>query len=111
MSALKFSSFCGSCFATISNGSGIVLSCGDFLCNNCSNFEQNTCPVCCTTGVRSAKLSRPPDEVSKNMGDAAMHLESIFVVLKFQLSHYKDTLARASQRLVALNKADKENRR
>ena len=94
MSALKFSTFCGNCFATIATGSGIVLSCGDFLCNNCSALEQETCPVCCTTGVRSAKLSHPPEEVVKNMEDPASHLEGIFNTLKFQLSHYKDTLGK-----------------
>ena len=131
MSALKFSTFCGNCFSTIASGSGIVLSCGDFLCNNCSSLEQDTCPACCTTGIKIAKLAHPPPEVVRNMEDPATHLEGIFTTLKFQLSHYKDTLgycmiicfgyltaitlfhflcciARASQKLVAMKKAETE---
>jgi hypothetical protein len=108
MSALKFNTFCGNCFATIAPGSGIVLSCGDFLCSNCSNLEQNTCPVCNTNGVKTAGLRNPPAEVSRNMTDTADHLQTVFNTLKFQLSHYKDTLARASQRLVAMTRVEKQ---
>lgn len=111
MSALKFNIFCGNCFATIAPGSGIVLSCGDFLCSSCSHLDQNTCPVCNTNGVRTAGLSNPPAEVSKNMTDTANHLESIFTTLKFQLNHYKDTLSRASQKLVAMTRVEAQFRR
>lgn len=111
MSALKFNTFCGVCYANIAHGSGIVLSCGDYLCNNCRNLELETCPICCTTGVKLASLASPPDEVKRNMEDPARHLEQVFNVLKFQLSHYKETLSRASQKLAALHKNDCELRR
>ncbi len=112
MSALKFNSFCGACFATIGQGSGLILSCGDFLCNSCSYcIEDGCCPVCCTSGVRSAKLSNPPGEVSQNMNDVGQQIQSIFLVLNFQLTHYKETLARASQRIVNMAKTEREYKR
>ncbi len=111
MSSLKFQSHCGFCYAAIAQGSGVVLSCGDFLCHNCKNLDRETCPICCTAGVLVANLSNPPEEVHSKMLDAAIHLQGIFTVMEFQVSHYKETLSRASQKIIALRKAKAEDKR
>ena len=109
MSPLKFSSFCGKCFSPIAQGSGIVLSCGDFLCKHCSdNLERDKCPVCHTTGIRSAGLDNPPDEVGRNMTDPSELLEHTFNVLKFQVSHYKDMLLKAAKRVDSLETVNRK---
>ncbi len=96
----------------MAHGTGVVLSCGDFLCNKCSNLmDKDSCPICCTSGIRTAPLSNPPEEVQSKMGDTSANFQNIFGVLEFQLTHYKDTLARASQRLIALKIADEEQKR
>ena len=83
---------------------GFVLSCGDFICNNCVAEPLESCPACGLHGVRQVSLASHrdiPQEVMSMMADPSSHLEALFNVLKFQVQHYKDMLSRASKRLHA----------
>ncbi len=96
MSEIKFIPFCGFCFRALSDRMGLVLSCGCFLCFECSREFTYKCPACKSEGVKSVKLDHPPPEVDSLITDAAFRFEEIFNLLKFQIQHYKEMLNKAS---------------
>ena len=97
MSALRFNSYCCQCFQSLLPKSGIVLSCGDFICSSCSDhtLQNGLCPAC-HEAIQSAPLDNPPDEILKTIEDPSDSIEATYNQLKFQLTHYKTMLGRAS---------------
>jgi hypothetical protein len=95
MTELAFEPFCGSCLKLIPSRSGIVLSCGDFLCDQCSHIASKGCPSCNSQDVNMVPLENPPPEVSSMLNNPAGDLQSVFDTLKFQIRHYKSSMVRA----------------
>jgi hypothetical protein len=98
-SDIDFTPFCGNpyCFAPIKSRNGLVLSCGCFLCQKCAATFTDLCPGCKNRGVRAVSLENPPPEVGSVTCDTAQDFEKIFTALKFQIQHYKATLARMTK--------------
>jgi hypothetical protein len=95
MSEVAFKFYCGNCLNIVNPSSGVVLSCGDFLCGKCETLKENNCPSCHARDIRSATLHDPPFEVKQMLSDPASQLESLFNILKFQVKHYQQMLSRA----------------
>ena len=97
MSELSFDYHCSYCLSKISPKSGLVLSCGDFLCERCRSRSQEKCSACGSLDSRCVELKQPPDEVTSMLTNPAALIQSMFDALKFQIAHYKSSLSRAVQ--------------
>jgi hypothetical protein len=105
MSELAFKYFCCQCFKQLQSGTGVVLSCGDFVCMQCvPNYPLTTCPAC-NIQNQSAPLKNPHEEISAQLSDTSDVLERFYEITKFQTNHYKKTIARASARILYLEEA------
>ena len=92
---LSFEVFCGKCLKNIPTQCGIVLSCGDFLCDKCAHLSKSGCPSCGTRDINAVLLDNPPPEVTSMLNNPASELQDLFDILKFQIRHYKSSLVRA----------------
>lgn len=95
MAELSFDPFCGNCLRLIPPKTGTVLSCGDFLCDQCSHIANNGCPSCNSKAINTVTLENPPPEVSSMLNNPAGDLQNVFDTLKFQIRHYKSSMVRA----------------
>ncbi len=87
---------------------GVVLSCGDFLCGNCVNRFSGKCELCGTVGVKIASLIDAPQEVNLMLSDPACQLENMFNILKFQVNHYQNIIKQATRALCKITEAMNE---
>eukprot|EP01041_Mallomonas_annulata_P003079 gene3079-6037_t len=104
MSDINFQSYCGQCLTVIPELHGLVLSCGDFLCDECGISSTDRCPVCGICGIRSATLSTPPVEVSALLSDPSSLLQGVYEALKFQIKHYQQIIHRSQEQNLDLHK-------
>ena len=91
----SFQAFCCICNNAISiQEGGMVFSCGEYICIQCSNLYQGNfleCPSCRKKGVKVLCLnSTLPNEISKKMSDCANSLNDIQEQLVFQIKYYKN---------------------
>lgn len=85
----SFIYICGSCFINIRENQGVVLNCGDFLCNRCSSACIN-CPLCSKENVAKLSLNssdKPPD-VAVRMSSTTLLMENLYSAIEFQSKSY-----------------------
>ena len=107
MSALEFKAYCCQCMQPLRSKTGIVMSCGDFLCGNCFQsgyLRDNLCPGC-KEHIQSVSLHNAPDEITKTLEDPVVTIEALYDTMKFQVAHYKGMLERAGIQIASLNKS------
>ena len=100
MDTLDFMISCGQCLKEIDRQNGVVLSCGDFVCSQCS-FLITKCPMCGKERFKKIKLADSesmPDEVLKNTSNVSLELESVFHIFSFQIKYYKRMILHLRQR-------------
>ena len=95
----------------MSFNTGLVLSCGDFLCDKCKMLPSDECPSCGAKNIRSASLVDPPEEVYELMHDTTESLEKMYSVMKFQSMHYRDMLSRVHGRMEQITQQLQESKR
>lgn len=110
MSVSSFVAFCGACLQPVTaNRGGLVLSCSDFLCNECSqNLTSSfSCPCCGKSGIKSIPLgSNLPEEVLTNMLDPSKEIEKMHEIIVFQVRYYKKVIKLLHKKL---NNSQEEN--
>jgi len=91
MSDLEFFSNCSQCYAKIMPTTGAILSCGDFLCNQCNLSFNGECNNCGGKKVQKLTLNDKnlPFEVSQNLVDPSKLMDDMFETLTFQIKHYR----------------------
>jgi hypothetical protein len=87
----NFFLICGGCFSKLPEKSGHVLSCGDFLCEKCSQQFPSSCPLCNKQDVAKLSLGSEnlPDEVSRKVEDVTSLMEKLHGTIEFQFKSYK----------------------
>lgn len=85
--------YCGRCFKRLTNGTGTVLSCGDFLCVSCESSVEvgGICQLCRKSISGKVKLNAKdkPEEISRFIADTADMMETLYSALEFQVKGYK----------------------
>jgi hypothetical protein len=105
--SVRFLTYCGKCFNSVQHErGGLVLSCGDFICANCSlelhsMSGPTTCPACDKKNVKSLLLESAdlPKDVINNMTDLSIHLENLRSITLFQMKHYSRLIDRMRDKL------------
>lgn len=94
---LSFEYHCMNCLRIILPNNGVVLSCGDFFCSLCSQDINNICPSCGIKEIRIMEIKNASKDVLDMFINPSQELQTLFDTLKFQITHYKTLLLKATK--------------
>jgi hypothetical protein len=104
MSALTFKAFCCRCYQPLRPHSGFVLSCCEFVCSACIGLITDNRCLSCKEIIQIAPLHNPSEEISTTLQDPSDKIEELYNVMKFQVTHYKSMLEKASESFMRIQK-------
>ena len=84
----SFLRVCGGCYTIIHNNQGVVLNCGDFLCNHCSS-QIHSCPMCNKGNAAKLPLNSldMPADVAIRLSSTTSLMENLHSAIEFRFKN------------------------